>query len=69
MPTKEQLKTFRRAGDREYQSVARARAAEEEAKAKTAADTVSTFENTEDNAPCNSQASPVEDSTNDAMRL
>lgn len=79
MLTKEQLKTFRSAVDREYQGDARARAAEAEAKAKAAADPVNALKNTEDilmsslspedNTPCNSQASSVEDLTDDAMCL
>ncbi|KHJ30915.1 putative eka-like protein [Erysiphe necator] len=77
MSNKEQLKTFPSVGDSEDQAIARPRTAEAEAKA--AVDTVNTLENTkdimtsslspEDNTPCNSQASSVEDSTDDAMRL
>lgn len=79
MPTKEQIKTFRSAGDREYQVVARARAAETKAKAKAAADIVNTSEDTkdnmtislslEDNKTCNFLALSVEDSADEAMCL
>lgn len=70
-PTKEQLKTYRQAGEREYQAVLRARAAEENATASEninieitssqCAELTTNFEN--------SQASPVVQSTGDALRL
>ncbi|POS83293.1 hypothetical protein EPUL_003835 [Erysiphe pulchra] len=69
MPIKEQLKTYRSAGDWEYQVVTIAKV--EEAEAKSAASTIDTFEETgnimnfslsrEYNFPCNSQALFVED--------
>ncbi|KHJ30916.1 putative eka-like protein [Erysiphe necator] len=67
-PTKEQLKIIRLAGDREFQAVLRAKAAEERA---------SVLEGNSDEEPSqpevvdmeNIQASSVEDTAGDAMRL
>ncbi|KHJ35727.1 putative eka-like protein [Erysiphe necator] len=70
-PTKEQLKTYRQIGEREFQAVLRARAAEEnvaanengniEITSSQCAELTTNFEN--------SQASPVIQSTGDALRL
>ncbi|KHJ34673.1 putative eka-like protein [Erysiphe necator] len=67
-PTKEQLKSIRLAGDRKFQAVLRAKAAEERA---------SVLEGNSDEEPIqpevvdmeNTQASSVEDTVGDAMRL
>ncbi|KHJ32542.1 putative eka-like protein [Erysiphe necator] len=67
-PTKEQLKIIRQAGDREFQAVLRAKAAEERA---------SVLEGNSDEEPSqpevvdmeNTQASSVEDTAGDALRL
>ena len=67
-PTKEQLKTFRQAGDREYQAVVRAKAAEDRAlAAEESSETV--LSQPEAMVSENIQASPVEVMSEDAMRL
>ena len=69
-PTKEQLKTYRQAGEREFQALVRAKEAETRAVAAVGGNT-----STEDvSLPTESsgavpQTSPVEASTDDAMRL
>ncbi|KHJ34606.1 putative eka-like protein [Erysiphe necator] len=69
-PTKEQLRIYRQAGDREYQAVLRARAAEEiAATANCNIDLTNSQPSEGDIITDNIQASPVEDSTDDARRL
>lgn len=70
-PTKEQMKIYRQAGDREYQAVLRARAAEEIAATVESMniDLTNSPLPEADNNTDNTQASPVEDSTVDARRL
>lgn len=69
-PTKEQLKIYRQMGDREYQAVVRAKAAEAKATAAEEASNVSAsnIQLTESQVTP-TQASPVVVSTDDAMRL
>ena len=69
VPTKEQLKTYRQAGEREFQALARAREAEQ--KATTVENIVSptTEISSTDQVVSEPQAAPVEVSTGDAMRL
>lgn len=70
-PTKEQLKIYRQAGEREYQAVLRARAAEETAATVESAniDLTSSQISESNESTENLQASPVEILTGDAMRL
>lgn len=68
-PTREQLKVFRKAGDREYQAIVRAKVAEDRAaEIQESVETphVDQTQSTEDERIL---ASPVEVSTDDAMRL
>ncbi|KHJ31860.1 putative eka-like protein [Erysiphe necator] len=67
---KDQMKTYRQAGEREYQAVKRARVAEEKAATadKIEIDLVSNQIIGEIDTPENSQAAPVEDSTAVANR-
>lgn len=68
LPTKEQLKIFRQAGDREFQAVARAKAAEERAAAVE--ETIELTSSQPELMPnSTSQASSVDIPTEDAMRL
>lgn len=60
-PSKEQLKVYRQAGEREYQAFARARAAEERATAVT--------DQTPDIEADNTPTPPDEDLSGDQMRL
>ncbi|KHJ34349.1 putative eka-like protein [Erysiphe necator] len=70
-PTKEQMKTFRQVGEREYQAVLRAKAAEESAAA--AENTIIDLTSSQDKEIyCNFdkiQAFPIENSTSGALRL
>ncbi|KHJ30671.1 putative eka-like protein [Erysiphe necator] len=70
VPTKDQMKTYRQAGEREYQAVQRARVAEEKAAItdKIEIDLVSDQIRGGIDTPENSQAAPVEDSTAVANR-
>lgn len=69
IPTKEQLKSYRQAGKREIQAVTRAK--EAELKAATAEESILDVESSQetDSNSSETQASTVEDSTVDAMRL
>ena len=67
-PTKEQLKAFRRAGDREYQAMVRAKAAEERAEIVENSASQQTKE-PEFMIIVNTQASTVENPTDGASRL
>ncbi|KHJ34645.1 putative eka-like protein [Erysiphe necator] len=66
-PTKEQLRIYRQAGDREYQAVLRARAAEEKA-ANTTCIEIDPSNSQETEASDNIQATPVESQTGVASR-
>ncbi|KHJ30732.1 putative eka-like protein [Erysiphe necator] len=70
VPTKDQMKTYRQAGEREYQAVQRARVAEEKAATtdKIEIDLVSNQIRGGIDTPENSQAAPAEDSTAVANR-
>ncbi|KHJ32658.1 putative eka-like protein [Erysiphe necator] len=70
-PTKEQLKTYRQAGEREYQAIIRAKAAEElAASAKINNIEITSSQDSEvDNNIDNIPASPADISTGDAIRL
>ncbi|KHJ30210.1 putative eka-like protein [Erysiphe necator] len=70
-PTKEQMKTFRQVGEREYQAVLRAKAAEESAAAAENTNIDLTIsQDTESNCNFdNIQASPIENSTSGAPSL
>ncbi|KHJ33884.1 putative eka-like protein [Erysiphe necator] len=71
IPTKQQLKTFRQVGEREYQAVLRAKAAEESA-ASTEKINIDLTSSQETEIDCNTdniQASPIENSTGGALRL
>ncbi|KHJ30668.1 putative eka-like protein [Erysiphe necator] len=70
-PTKQQLKTFRQVGEREYQAVLRVKAAEESAASaeKTNIELTSSQETEIDCNTDNVQASPTENSTSGALRL
>ncbi|KHJ31470.1 putative eka-like protein [Erysiphe necator] len=65
-PTKEQLKIFRQAGDREYQAIVRAQIAEERAATIESDMDIVIKSQSENVATENSQASSVESSTEDA---
>ncbi|KHJ30051.1 putative eka-like protein [Erysiphe necator] len=69
IPTKEQLKSYRQAGEREFQAVARAK--EADLKASIAEESMLEVDSSQikDSNSNESQASTVEDSTVDAMRL
>ncbi|KHJ35095.1 putative eka-like protein [Erysiphe necator] len=67
-PTKEQLKTFRTVGEREYQAVARAKAAEQKALASEDNILISSSQSPEHSNPTNQQ-SPVEFSIGEQKRL
>ncbi|KHJ33952.1 putative eka-like protein [Erysiphe necator] len=69
IPTKEQLKSYRQAGEREFQAVARVK--EAELKAATAEESMLDLDSSQktDSNSSETQASTVEDSTVDAMRL
>ncbi|KHJ33227.1 putative eka-like protein [Erysiphe necator] len=68
-PTKEQLKTYRQAGEREFQAVARAKEAElKAANTEESRSNITDSQNT-DSTSSGSKVSIVEDSTVDAMRL
>ncbi|KHJ30474.1 putative eka-like protein [Erysiphe necator] len=69
VPTKEQMKIFRQVGEREYQAVLRAKAAEESA---TAAENINidlTTSQESETEVDNIQASHIENSTGGALRL
>ncbi|KHJ30362.1 putative eka-like protein [Erysiphe necator] len=70
-PTKEQMRSYRQAGDREYLAVHRARAAEENADTVNCTNANLTDSQGSENTIItdNIQASPVENSTDDARRL
>ncbi|KHJ30476.1 putative eka-like protein [Erysiphe necator] len=70
-PTKEQMRSYRQAGDREYLAVHRARAAEENADTVKCTNANPTDSQGSKNTIItdNIQASPVENSTDDARRL
>ena len=67
-PTKEQLKTFRTVGEREYQAVARAKAAEQRALASEDNISISSSQSPEPSNSTNQQPS-VEISTGEQKRL
>lgn len=71
VPTKEQMKIFRQVGEREYQAVLRAKAAEESATAaeNINIDLTSSQESETEGSTNNIQASPIENSTGGALRL
>ncbi|KHJ30720.1 putative eka-like protein [Erysiphe necator] len=70
-PTKEQLKTYRQAGEREFQALLRAKAAEEfAATVESTNDNLISSQVTEPKSNIdNSLAPSVDNSTDDAMRL
>ncbi|KHJ34077.1 putative eka-like protein [Erysiphe necator] len=68
-PTKEQLKTFRQAGDREYQAIIRARIAEERATTIQRDMKIIADSQSENIITDNSLASSVESSTDNVRRL
>ena len=67
-PTKEQLKTFRAVGEREYQAVVRAKAAEQRALACDENARVLSSQSSEP-SNLNNQQPPVEASMGEQMRL
>ena len=68
-PTNEQLKTYRQAGEREFQALARAREAELRAIVVEKKTSEATRSLPAESVHTESTASPVEVSTGDAMRL
>ena len=68
-PTKEQLKIYRQAGDREYQAVIRAKAAEARAATAEQAANVAYSSQTLEAVANETQGSPADTSTDDSMRL